>query len=55
MGSISNAGPFTAKISFAEGLTAAWNGAPLGQIAMPQVRRAILWFREDGMILLRAG
>jgi hypothetical protein len=36
-GSIRNAGPFDATISFSQGLTVAWNGRPLGQIAMPNV------------------
>ncbi|GAA6027071.1 hypothetical protein JCM8097_006088 [Rhodosporidiobolus ruineniae] len=37
VGSITNSGPFDAVISFPEGLTVSWNGAPLGQIAMPNV------------------
>lgn len=37
VGSIRNSGPFDAVISFTEGLTVAWNGQPLGQIAMPNV------------------
>ncbi|BGP00846.1 hypothetical protein RTBOTA2_002159 [Rhodotorula toruloides] len=37
VGSIRNSGPFDAVIAFAEGLTVAWNGQPLGQIAMPNV------------------
>ena len=36
-GSIRNAGPFDAVITFPQGLTVAWNGSPLGQIAMPNV------------------
>ncbi|KEI38214.1 uncharacterized protein L969DRAFT_517877 [Mixia osmundae IAM 14324] len=36
-GSITQSGPFDAVISFPQGLTVAWNGAPLGQIAMPDV------------------
>lgn len=36
-GSITNAGPFDAKISFPEGLTILWSGAPLGKINMPDV------------------
>lgn len=38
VGAITNAGPFDAVIGFPQGLTVAWNGAPLGQIAMPNVR-----------------
>ena len=38
VGSLTNSGPFDAVISFPEGLTIAWNGQPLGQIAMPNVR-----------------
>ncbi|KAL8287086.1 hypothetical protein RQP46_004092 [Phenoliferia psychrophenolica] len=37
VGAITNAGPFDAVITFTKGLTVAWNGAPLGQIAMPNV------------------
>lgn len=37
VGSISNAGPFDGMISFPKGLTVAWNGKPLGQIAMPNL------------------
>ncbi|KAL8278093.1 hypothetical protein RQP46_009553 [Phenoliferia psychrophenolica] len=37
VGAITNAGPFDAVITFTTGLTVAWNGAPLGQIAMPNV------------------
>lgn len=36
-GSITNSGPFDATIAFPAGLTVAWNGSPLGQIAMPNV------------------
>lgn len=36
-GAIRNSGPFDAVITFPQGLTVAWNGQPLGQIAMPQV------------------
>ena len=36
-GSITNAGPFDAVIQFPNGLTVAWDGQPLGQIAMPDV------------------
>jgi hypothetical protein len=36
-GSITNSGPFDAVITFTQGLTVSWNGAPLGQIAMPNV------------------
>lgn len=36
-GSLRNAGPFNAVVSFPQGLTVAWNGRPLGQIAMPDV------------------
>jgi hypothetical protein len=36
-GAISNSGPFDAVIAFTQGLTVNWNGAPLGQIAMPDV------------------
>ncbi|GAA95808.1 hypothetical protein E5Q_02465, partial [Mixia osmundae IAM 14324] len=36
-GSITNSGPFDAVITFTQGLTVAWNGAPLGQIAMPDI------------------
>jgi hypothetical protein len=36
-GSIVNAGPFDAVISFGAGLTIAWNGAPLGTIKMPDI------------------
>lgn len=35
IGAITNAGPFDATIKFPQGLTVAWNGAPIGQIAMP--------------------
>lgn len=38
VGSIRNAGPFDASILFPQGLTVAWNGAPLGQIAMPETK-----------------
>ncbi|GAA6057282.1 hypothetical protein JCM3770_004534 [Rhodotorula araucariae] len=37
VGSIRNSGPFDAVINFVDGLTVAWNGAPLGQISMPNV------------------
>lgn len=37
VGAITNAGPFDGIISFPKGLTVAWNGSPLGQIAMPNV------------------
>ncbi|GJN94719.1 hypothetical protein Rhopal_007810-T1 [Rhodotorula paludigena] len=37
VGAIRNSGPFDAVIGFTQGLTVAWNGAPLGQIAMPNV------------------
>ncbi|SGY79107.1 BQ5605_C008g05044 [Microbotryum silenes-dioicae] len=37
VGAINNAGPFDAVIAFTSGLTVAWNGTPLGQIAMPNV------------------
>ncbi|KAI0660249.1 hypothetical protein C8Q70DRAFT_914138 [Cubamyces menziesii] len=36
-GSITQAGPFDAKISFPAGLTIEWGGAPLGSIKMPDV------------------
>ncbi|KAH9934026.1 uncharacterized protein BXZ73DRAFT_100865 [Epithele typhae] len=36
-GSITNAGPFDAKIAFPEGLTIVWNDKPLGSIKMPDV------------------
>lgn len=36
-GAITNAGPFDAIISFPAGLNVAWNGSPLGHIAMPNV------------------
>ncbi|KAM0750211.1 hypothetical protein T439DRAFT_247618 [Meredithblackwellia eburnea MCA 4105] len=36
-GSITNSGPFDAVIEFTSGLTVAWNGSPLGQIAMPDI------------------
>ncbi|KAM0789126.1 hypothetical protein ACM66B_003180 [Microbotryomycetes sp. NB124-2] len=36
-GAIRNAGPFDAVIAFPTGLTVAWNGQPLGQIAMPNI------------------
>ncbi|CDO73852.1 hypothetical protein BN946_scf185016.g9 [Trametes cinnabarina] len=36
-GSITQAGPFDAKISFPAGLTIEWGGAPLGSIKMPEV------------------
>ncbi|KAI9066059.1 hypothetical protein FKP32DRAFT_1566723 [Trametes sanguinea] len=36
-GSITQAGPFDAKISFPAGLTIEWSGAPLGSIKMPDV------------------
>ncbi|GAA5969858.1 hypothetical protein JCM21900_004182 [Sporobolomyces salmonicolor] len=37
VGSLTNSGPFDAVISFPQGLTVAWNGAPLGQISMPNI------------------
>ncbi|GAA5951249.1 hypothetical protein JCM3765_002422 [Sporobolomyces pararoseus] len=37
VGSLTNSGPFDAVISFPQGLTVAWNGQPLGQIAMPNI------------------
>ncbi|BGP44010.1 hypothetical protein JCM10449v2_008067 [Rhodotorula kratochvilovae] len=40
VGSIRNSGPFDAVINFVDGLTVAWNGAPLGQISMPNVSLA---------------
>lgn len=36
-GSITNAGPFDAIITFPQGLSVSWNGGILGQIAMPNV------------------
>jgi hypothetical protein len=36
-GSISNAGPFDANISFPDGLIISWSGKPLGTIQMPDV------------------
>ncbi|KAI8977823.1 hypothetical protein BD414DRAFT_466746 [Trametes punicea] len=39
-GSITQAGPFDAKISFPQGLTIEWSGAPLGSIKMPDVNIA---------------
>ncbi|KAK7690332.1 hypothetical protein QCA50_006989 [Cerrena zonata] len=36
-GSISNAGPFDAKISFPQGATVAWSGQPLGNIKMDDI------------------
>ncbi|KAH7915074.1 hypothetical protein BJ138DRAFT_1122997 [Hygrophoropsis aurantiaca] len=36
-GSITNAGPFDATISFGNGLTVSWNGQPLGTMNMPDV------------------
>ncbi|OJT10827.1 hypothetical protein TRAPUB_12696, partial [Trametes pubescens] len=36
-GSITQAGPFDAKISFPAGLTIEWNGAPIGSINMPDI------------------
>ncbi|KAI9442265.1 hypothetical protein H4582DRAFT_1809416 [Lactarius indigo] len=36
-GSISQAGPFDAGISFGAGLTIAWSGQPLGSIRMPKI------------------
>ncbi|KAI0354382.1 hypothetical protein OH77DRAFT_1404952 [Trametes cingulata] len=36
-GSITQAGPFDAKISFPTGLTIEWSGAPLGSIKMPDI------------------
>lgn len=40
VGAITQAGPFDAVISFPQGLTVYWNGAALGQIAMPDVHAA---------------
>lgn len=37
VGSITQAGPFDATINFPQGLIVYWNGAPLGQIAMPDI------------------
>ena len=37
-GSITNAGPFDAEISFPEGLTIFWNGQELGSLAMSDVQ-----------------
>lgn len=37
IGSITNAGPFDAAITFPLGLSVAWNGAQLGQLAFPSV------------------
>ncbi|KAK0556496.1 hypothetical protein OC844_005834 [Tilletia horrida] len=36
-GSITNAGPFDADISFPEGLTVIWEGRTLGQIGLPSI------------------
>ncbi|KAH9083581.1 hypothetical protein EDB83DRAFT_2511885 [Lactarius deliciosus] len=36
-GSITQAGPFDAEISFGTGLTIAWSGQPLGRIKMPNI------------------
>ncbi|PPQ89568.1 hypothetical protein CVT25_012240 [Psilocybe cyanescens] len=36
-GSISNAGPFDAVISFPSGLTISWEGKPIGQVAMSDI------------------
>ncbi|KAH8992759.1 hypothetical protein EDB86DRAFT_3078965 [Lactarius hatsudake] len=36
-GSITQAGPFDAEISFGTGLTIAWSGRPLGNIKMPNI------------------
>ncbi|KAI0643298.1 hypothetical protein C8Q79DRAFT_1012595 [Trametes meyenii] len=36
-GSITQAGPFDAKISFSEGLTIEWSGRPIGSIKMPDL------------------
>ncbi|KAH9038716.1 hypothetical protein EDB85DRAFT_2072661 [Lactarius pseudohatsudake] len=36
-GSITQAGPFDAEISFGTGLTIAWSGQPLGSIKMPNI------------------
>ncbi|CAL1708136.1 unnamed protein product [Somion occarium] len=36
-GSISNAGPFDATISFSEGATVAWSGQPIGSIRMEDI------------------
>ena len=40
VGSITNSGPFDAKISFPQGLQVSWNNKVLGQIAMPQISLA---------------
>ncbi|KAH7108191.1 hypothetical protein BKA62DRAFT_764259 [Auriculariales sp. MPI-PUGE-AT-0066] len=37
-GSITNAGPFDANITFSDGLTISWSGKPLGKLAMPPVQ-----------------
>lgn len=42
IGSITQAGPFDAAITFPTGLSVAWNGESLGQISMPTVRSPIL-------------
>lgn len=44
---ITDAGPFDATISFPEGLTVAWNGAPLGQISMPNVSNLFTRYRAE--------
>ncbi|KAF9562634.1 hypothetical protein CPC08DRAFT_706528 [Agrocybe pediades] len=36
-GSISNAGPFDAKISFPAGLTISWQGKPIGHVSMDDI------------------
>lgn len=36
-GSITNSGPFDAKISFRDGLQISWNGKVLGQLKMPDI------------------
>ena len=36
-GSITNAGPFDAKITFPSGLTVSWNGSPLGSLQLSEV------------------
>jgi hypothetical protein len=36
-GSITNAGPFDAKISFPQGLIVSWAGSPLGSLNLPDV------------------
>jgi hypothetical protein len=47
-GSITQAGPFDAVISFPAGLTVAWEGTALGHIAMPNVTigTTYLWARH---------